>query len=180
MQYPVLPIDNMDSRHWGLVLEVAAYLRQGAVVALDRNHGPPAVFDVKDLGSLVLRTLVHWAPVDQRIRDSWNQSNSTEQGACACAIAALELVDGYLVVRRAERPSGADYYVAPPSALADDLESQLRLEVSGCDHERAAAVYGRLREKVEQLQRGHSPLPGVAVVVGFRERLILFEYVEEP
>ena len=170
----------MHWRHWGLVKEVAAYLRQGAAVALDRNHDPPVVFDVRDPGESVMQTIVDWGQVDQRTRDSWNQSNSTEQGACACAIAALELVSGNLVVRRAERPSGADYYVAHPTAPVDDLESQRRLEVSGCDQERAAGVRGRLREKVEQLESGDSPLPGVAVVVGFRERLILFEYVEEP
>ena len=180
MQYPVLPIDDMHSRHWGLVKEVADYLRQGAVVALDRNHGPPVIFDVKDLDGFVMRTVVDWGQVDQRVRDSWNHPNSTEQGACACAIAAWELLSGNLVVRRAEQPSGADYYVAPPTAPVDDLESQWRLEVSGCDHENAAGVRGRLRDKVNQLERGDSPLPGVAVVVGFRERLILFEYVEEP
>ena len=153
-------------------------MHQGARVALDRNHESPAVFEIMGPYNQVL-AVVSWDPVDNRTQDSWNRSNSTEHGACACVIAALELVEGLLVVRRADRPTGADYYVAPPRVPIDDMENQLRLEVSGCDRDSSAGVFSRLGEKLEQLRRGQSNLPAIAGVVGFRAQIILLRHLEE-
>jgi len=51
------------------------------------------------------------------------------------------------------------------------------LEVSGTRLDEAA-VRQRLMEKVQQTRDGNSNLPAVAIVVGFKVRLILLQMVE--
>jgi hypothetical protein len=88
-------------------------------------------------------------------------------------LAAVELSNGLVAVRRAETETGADYYVAPKGRMQFDLEECWRLEVSGVDRGPEDTVRQRLRAKLAQAARGHSNLPALAGVVGFRARLIL-------
>ena len=69
--------------------------------------------------------------------------------------------------------TGADYYIACPGDAADDLESCLRLEVSGVDRGPLSTATRRLSQKLDQLARGASNLPAMAGVVGFEARAIL-------
>ena len=111
---------------------------------------------------------------DARTRDAWaNVIDTTEAGAYACALAAVELADGLVAVRRAETLTGADYYVAPPGNSPDDLEECLRLEVSGVDRGPERAIEQRLGAKLAQAAAGNSNLPALASVVGFKTRLIM-------
>ena len=88
-------------------------------------------------------------------------------------LAAVELADDLVAVRRAETMTGADYYVAPMGNSPDDLEDCLRLEVSGVDHGPESAIGQRLRAKLAQAAAGNSNLPALACVVGFKARLIM-------
>ena len=94
-------------------------------------------------------------------------------------MAAVEVSLGLVAVRRAETRTGVDYYVAPSSSDADDLEHALRLEISGVGTGAAVAVRERLRLKVSQALRGAGNLPALAGVVGFRAKLVTFERVEK-
>ena len=124
---------------------------------------------------------VEWETTDERTKRAWaNETDTTEAGAYACVLAAVELFDGLLAVRRAETGSGADYYVAPLDARSDDIEEHIRLEVSGVDRGGDAAVRRRLRDKLEQLDKGNGNLPAIAGVIGFRAKLILLEILESP
>lgn len=75
-----------------------------------------------------------------------------------------------MAVRRAETLTGSDWYVAPDGTDSNDLETCIRLEVSGIKAGTSVDVQRRLREKVAQAARGQSNLPAIAAVVGFKVR----------
>ena len=169
-----LPIHDMAERHRGLTVAVANGLTEAASVCLGRHHYPPTDFDL-DSRNERSKVAVQWKPASLRAQFAWaNDIDATESGACACVLAAVELIDGMVAVRRAETKTGADYYIAPAGSFVEveDLDDCLRLEVSGVDRGPESAVDRRLREKLAQADAGESNLPAVAGVVGFRARLI--------
>ena len=170
---PALPIHDMEQRHVGLTKPIADSYAEAAGVCLDRHHQSPTDFNLHRSGSNTA-TVVQWPRPDARTRDAWaNVIDTTEAGAYACALAAVELADGLVAVRRAETLTGADYYVAPPGNSPDDLEECLRLEVSGVDRGPERAIEQRLGAKLAQAAAGNSNLPALASVVGFKARLIM-------
>ena len=58
------------------------------------------------------------------------------------------------------------------SPTPEDLETSMRLEVSGSDEGSQGALNARLRLKLEQASRGDSNIPAIATVVGFATRRI--------
>lgn len=179
MQESQLPIHDMAKRHSGLTQDVAASLTEGARVCLDRHHQPPTTFLIRE-SEKQMGAVVEWEPTDARTRYAWaNEIDTTEAGACACVLAAVELADGLVAVRRAETGSGADYYIAFPGTSADDLEDCVRLEVSGVDRGQPTTLTRRLKAKLDQAAAGRSNLPAVVGVVGFQARLILLSRLEE-
>lgn len=174
-----LPIDDMSSRHRGLRGGVGDAYYAAACVCLDRHHAMPTVFEIRQgtTGEMVTLT---WEPSTKEIRDSWaNEPDATEAGGCALAIAAVELKEGLLAVRRAEAGSGGDYYVGPDGAGEEDLEDCFRLEVSGTDKSNSAQLTRLLHRKMGQARAGRGNLPALAGVVGFEEQLILIGWVED-
>ena len=170
----------MERRHSGLTQATADYNHEGLRVCLDRHHKSPISFDIRTSDRRG-EAVVEWEKADERTKHAWaNEIDTTEIGAYACVLAALELFYDLVTVRRAETATGADYYVAPPGTPADDLEDCIRLEVSGVDHGNIAVVDRRLRDKLRQAAEGSSNLPAIAGVVGFRVRLIRLANLVEP
>lgn len=168
----------MDLRHVGLTKAIADSYTEAATVCLDRHHDPPIEFNLDRGGSRTV-AVVEWHPPDARARGAWaNDTDTTEAGAYACALAAVELTNGFVAVHRAETRTGADYYVAPRGNSPNDLEDCLRLEVSGVDRGPQGAIERRLRTKLEQAAAGNSNLPALAGVVGFKARVIMLADVE--
>ena len=140
---------------------------EAARVCLDRHHISPTEFVVHN-GTSIVHARVEWEATDERSQAAWaNHIDTTEAGAYACALAAVELTGGLVAIRRGETGTGADYYIGPPDQPLDDLEGCLQLKVSGTDRGTAAAVARRLREKIEQASVGHSNLSAMAGGVGF-------------
>ena len=163
----------MAQRHEGLTQAIATAHTEAAGVCLARHHRSPTDFDLDRSGERSA-VAVAWQPPDKRTVGAWaNDDDATEAGACACALAAVELVDDMVAVRRAETKTGADYYVAPKGRPLHDLEDCFRLEVSGVDAGSESTVSRRLKEKLEQAAAGLSNLPAMAGVVGFKARLIM-------
>ncbi len=178
MSLPLLPLKRLADRHIGLTPELAASYLQAAQVCLDIHHLPPAEFTIRD-GSSEALAMVEWEPSDERLRWAWaNQNDATENGAYACALAAVELTRGLVAVRRAETTTGADFYIVPIGKQPADLKEWIRLEISGT-HLEEADVRTRLRQKIRQAARGQSSLPAIAMVVGFKARLIAAQNVGE-
>jgi hypothetical protein len=112
------------------------------------------------------------------VLNSWaNDIDTTESGAYGVSLAAVEVEENLVAVRRAETLTGADWYVAPIGTEPGDLENCFRLEVSGVDAGGQSVVDARLRQKIEQTKRGASNLPAIASVVGFKERSIAIQRV---
>lgn len=174
-----LPFYNLSERHHGLTLAIADFYAEAARVCLDRHHVSPVDFSISNYGN-TQDALVEWEPTDHRTRTAWaNETDTTEAGAYACALAAVELTNGMVAVGRAETKTGADYYIAPRDRRLADLEESYRLEISGVDRGSASAVRQRLQEKLEQAASGASNLPAIAGVVGFRAKLILLQPLEK-
>ncbi len=178
MSIPRLPIENMHERHIGLTQVIAENYLEAARVCLDLNFSPPQEFELLNEDSEA-KAIVDWEPTDERCKNAWaNKDDATRDGAYACALAATELSLGMFAVRRAEKLTGADYYIAPNDWTGEDLEDCFRLEVSGTDLGNYE-VHRRLSAKINQAKAGKSNLPAIAAVVGFRVKLISIHKVEE-
>ena len=171
MSTPLLPLKDLADRHIGLTFELAASYLQAAQVCLDLHHSPPVEFILQDEQREMVVTVV-WEPPDERMRNAWAyQTTAIEDGAYACALAAAELMFGLVAVKRAETLTGADFYVVPIGKPINNLKEWIRLEISGTQSDEVE-VKTRLRQKVKQAAAGRSNLPAVAIVVGFKVRLI--------
>lgn len=169
---PALPIHDMDENHLGLTKLVAGANLEAARVCLDRHHESPTDFDLERSGTRS-EAVVEWQRSDPRTLRTWaNETEATEAGALACALAAVDLLDGLVAVQRAENRKGVDYYVAKRGTRPDDLEKCLGLEISGVDRGLERCVKYRLKEKLRQAERGECDLPALAAVVGFKVCLI--------
>ncbi len=174
---PLLELDNMADRHVGWNQAVAESYREAALVCLDRHHEPPQEFVLQTDNLNDGKIRVSWEAPDERCKGAWaNLDDATRDGAYACAIAATEVARELYTVRRAETLTGADYYVAPTNEPPEDLENCLRLEVSGTARD-TAEVRRRLKQKVRQAKEGQSNLPAIAVVIGFKVKIISFAAV---
>ncbi|MEA3012441.1 MAG: hypothetical protein QOD42_986 [Sphingomonadales bacterium] len=170
---PTLPFANLAARHRGVSDGIGLSYEEAARVCLDRHHESPAIFQIRDHLSESAADAV-WIAADASLQRAWaNEIDATEAGACALALATVELVRGLVAVRRAETRTGADYYVNVPGAAADDLETAVRLEVSGTSDGSTIVIEGRLRQKLDQAAKGNSNLPAMAVVVGFAQLRIV-------
>lgn len=176
---PDLPIHDMHIQHYGLTKSIAASHLEAAGVCLDRHHESPMTFVIQGSEQRMDAT-VSWESTDDRTKGAWaNEIDTTEDGAYACVIAAVELLCGLLTIRRSPTETGADYYVACPGASIQDLEGYIRLEVSGVNGGNPSVVARRLRDKLRQASRGKSNLPAIAGVVGFHAQLIRLARLEE-
>ena len=174
-----LPLAAMHTRHGGLTEATANYYVEAASVCLDRHHQPPREIKIDSNGTRY-PVVAEWQPPDDRTRGAWaNETDTTEDGAYACALAAAEVRKGLVAVHRAETRTGADWYVAPKGKTVDDLEDCLRFEVSGVDRGTEAAVVQRLQKKLQQAASGDSNLPAMAGVVGFKEALVMLASLDD-
>jgi len=169
----------MEERHSGLTKAIASSYTEAARVCLDRHHRSPIELELTTSSSTFSVT-AEWEKTDSRTSAAWaNDIDATEAGAYACALAAVEISEGFVAIHRAETRTGADYYVAPAGATVLDLEDCLRFEVSGIGGGSEATVRQRLEAKLRQAARGDSNLPAIAGVVGFGARLIMLAPLEE-
>jgi hypothetical protein len=178
MTVPIeLRIAGMERRHGGLTEAIAAYYHEAATVCLSRHHSAPHALEIRD-GEQIIAATVDWMVPDSRTLGAWaNSIDATEAGAYCCALAAVEITRGWYAVHRAEQGTGADYYVGPVGAGAEDLEDCFRLEVSGTDQGAETELSARLAVKIAQTLHGNSSLPALAGVVGFEHSIILIANV---
>lgn len=177
-KFPELPIHQMHQRHPGLTQALADQHLEGARVCLDRFHNPPVIFRIQRSREVTKTTLI-WPITDDQTKRAWgNERYATEHGAYACALAVVELVCGLVAISRAETGTGVDFYMAPPGSSIDDLETHIRLEVSGVSKGNASDVNRRFTQKVSQAQKGDSNRPALIGVVGFLIKRIRLECLE--
>lgn len=174
---PKFRLEALHERHPGLTASLGGTFLEAASVCLNRHHDSPVDMNVVCNGG-VSTQLVEFPKPDARVLNAWaNDIDTTESGAYGVSLAAVEIEEQLVAVKRAETLSGADWYVAPIGTAPDDLERCFRLEVSGLDTGGRSAVEARLRQKVDQTRRGASNLPAIASVVGFKEKAVAIQNV---
>lgn len=174
-----LMLESLHERHAGLTPALGGTMFEAASVCLSRHHESPAELEVSCNRKTSTR-LAEFQKPDARMLNAWaNEIDTTEHGAYGVSLAAVEVEEKLVAVKRAENLTGADWYVAPIGTQPDDLETCFRLEVSGIDTGGRSAVEARLRQKLEQTRRGASNLPAIASVVGFKERTVAIQKVSD-
>lgn len=176
---PKLRLEALHERHTGLTASLGGTFFEAASVCLSRHHDSPVDMKVVCNGDASTQSVEFQKP-DGRILNAWaNDIDTTESGAYGVCLAAVEVEENLVAVRRAETLTGADWYVAPIGTEPGDLENCFRLEVSGIDAGGQSVVDARLWQKIEQTRRGASNLPAIASVVGFKERAIAIQRVSD-
>lgn len=174
-----LRLDLLHERHIGLTASLGGTFTEAASVCLNRHHVSPVEMTVSGSTGSSTRQVEFEKP-DARTLNAWsNNIDTTENGAYGMCLAAVEVEEGLVAVRRAETLTGADWYVAPIGTDPMDLEDCYRLEVSGVDAGGQSIVNARLKQKVDQTRRGASNLPAIASVVGFKELAIAIQKVSD-
>lgn len=174
-----LQLNSLHERHPGLTVALSGTLFETASVCLNRHHVSPVDVTVacNDRSS---KKVVEFETPDARTLNAWaNDIDTTEMGAYGMSLAAVEVEEQLVAVRRAETLTGADWYVAAIGTRADDFEACVRLEVSGVDTGGSSVINSRLQQKIQQARKGASNLPAIASVVGFKERVVAIKQVRE-
>lgn len=140
----------------------ASAMAEAAVVCLQhQGHHPGVHLDGEDVQLL-------WSSLDSRAEMSHQDlQEATEDGATAVAILWVQARTGLQVVRRARKGPGFDWHLGP-DAGGPPFAGTHCLEVSGILDDAPPLLTKRLREKLAQIRRGGTGIPGYAVVVGFR------------
>lgn len=176
---PKFRLDALHERHSGLTASLGGTYSEAASVCLSRHHNSPVDINIVCNGGASTQSVEFQKP-DTRVLNAWaNDIDTTESGAYGVSLAAVEIEESLVAIRRAETLTGADWYVAPIGTEPGDLESCFRLEVSGVDAGGPSVVEARLRQKIEQTRRGSSNLPAIASVVGFKERAVAIQKVSD-
>jgi hypothetical protein len=176
---PTLELESLHERHTGLTKAISDAFSEAASVCLNRHHDSPIDVEIENNDHTSVH-LVEFPKTDARVLNAWaNDIDTTEFGAYAVSLAAVEVEEQFIAVRRAETLTGADWYVAPVGTDPDDLESCFRLEVSGVDAGGRSIVNARLQQKIVQTRRGASNLPAIASVVGFKEKTVAMQKVSD-
>lgn len=169
-----LLVHDLDTRHYALTPSLAGACFEALCMCLSKHYESPQEFTLES-DSIKKHVSIEWPIPTDRIRAAHNNDiDAKEAGAYALAISAVEYAMSLYAVRRTETLTGADYYVSTNPEPPEDLEDCFRLEVSGTDGEHAS-VRTRLKQKLEQTQKGTSNLPAIAAVVGYFARLILIQ-----
>lgn len=174
-----LELKSLHQRHSGLTPALSGALYEAASVCLHRHHQSPVEFEVHRNDDTAKRATEFEKP-DATALNAWaNAIDTTEAGAYCVCLAAVEAEEQLVAVKRAETLTGADWYVAPTGTTPDDLENCFRLEVSGLDSGNRTAIRSRLLAKVAQTRKGTSNLPAIASVVGFKEKHVAIQRVQD-
>jgi hypothetical protein len=170
---PTIELSNLDKRHPGVSQGIAISYCEAARICLARHHKPPKTFNLTH-NSAKMTADTDWTPPSQLLKAAWNNTiDATEAAAYGVALAAVEITGGLYAIYRAETRSGADYYLAPEGVEAEDLESLIRLEVSGMDKATPQTIATRLKQKLDQLKDGKSNTPGIASIVAFDQLAVV-------
>jgi hypothetical protein len=159
-------------RHYGITPAIGGMIAEAAEVCLARHHSPPSKATV-DTTRNVLTVDFQWnAPSHRSRAGHLNEIDATELGACALAIAALELSESLYVVSRTATRSGADYWVhRDPNAST--LEDAIRLELSGINDATSRQLQYRVTVKLQQTQNASKTLAWAGIVAFKQLRIVL-------
>ncbi len=158
--------DLGDGTMVGLSPEVGSSLAQAGAVCLESQSHVPGV-DLAVTGRIVGTHPLHWEPPDDQARLSWgNEIDATEDGAAGIALLLARRLMNLVVMSRSRHGTGFDYWLGGDTA-EPPIQGAVRLEVSGVRSGPSAVVARRLKQKLDQMQRGDPTFAGYAIVIEF-------------
>ncbi|MBL8973925.1 MAG: hypothetical protein JNK56_25260 [Myxococcales bacterium] len=147
---------------WRLSRALLASHSEAAAVMLDRFHTSPAEGTLSVHG-LERHLTMQWStPTGPQHAAHANTLDATEHGAYAVAFAVVHAAQRYVVVRRAEHGTGADFLLVREG---DPEREFIALEVSGIARS-TSGFKSRLEAKLQQVHHG------LAVVVCFEDAAV--------
>ena len=158
--------DLGDGTMVGLSREVGSYLAQAGAVCLESQSHAPGV-DLAITGEVAGMHPLYWKPAVDQVRLSWrNEIDATENGAAGIATLLARRLLGLMVTSRSRHGTGFDYWLGGDIA-GPPMQHAVRLEVSGVRRGSSSVVARRVRQKLDQMQRGDATASGYAIVVEF-------------
>ena len=153
----------------GLTAAKGLSLAEAAAVCLENQHHTTEVLLIAtgNFSNAVLQ----WEPVtDQQIASNADMQEATEDGAVAVVLLAIREHTGKVVMERAAKGWGFDYWLGLENTVEEnDLPFQdlTRLEVSGILHGSQSQVNTRVQGKLNQVQVSDDVCPAIVGVVEF-------------
>ena len=143
-------------------VRAAAFVEAARVCLDDQSQRSGCVLTVA--GHIQREYTLRWRrPSLAQKRTYADESEATEEGAVAIAVAVVTDATEYLVVERSVKKTGIDYWLGRRAGLFE-----ARLEVSGIRRGTQAQIRARMKTKQRQMiQSDARGVPGYAVVVEF-------------
>ena len=160
----------------GLTSACGTALAESAAVCLEQgNHSAEVQLQIR--GMSVEGCQLDWQATSEQQRRCYNDlQEATEYGAYGIAILVVNALTGKIVIERARKGPGFDYWVGDAD---DDLlfSGKARLEVSGILFGDARKINARVAQKKNQISPSNSLGPGLIAVVEFGHPIAHVEVV---
>jgi hypothetical protein len=173
---PKLDLGRLPAAMEKLLPELAVAMAYAAAVCLEEEgHNPGALLGVWQAdgdSSSARQFTLDWSRPTDEARRSWaNPEEATEHGACAVAALLVEALTGLVILNRARRGTGFDYWLGRRDENPPLFQGLTRLEISGIRRGDNTVLRARERQKLAQIERGETPqtrgLSGIVVIVEF-------------
>ena len=156
-----------DGSQPGISAAFGGAIAEAAAVCLeDQGHRSPVALAVQ--GDFDPDLFLQWSPLGPGAVAAWNDEEyATEHGAYAIAQALVPILTETVVVLRSRKKTGFDFWLGRSDDRSEMPKGIARLEVSGIRHGDGREFQARLRRKLRPMQRSHTELPGLVIVVEF-------------
>lgn len=174
---------RLHERHHGLTEALSESYAEAAAVCLSRHHESPIRISVSADATNDSHYVLRWSRVTDRQMVAWaNTDDATRDGAYSVVIGAVECHLGLVALARAKTKTGSDYMLGPSGSDVRgedgelDLETAIRLEVSGIDRCRyESELWYRVQKKTTQTQKPRLESRGMAGVLAFNLARVVFK-----
>jgi hypothetical protein len=157
------------SKAWGKFLGEA-----GSLCLSLKNHASGVEMQIKGDAETVFRFF--WSnEITEQTRLAWNDIQElTEYGAAGIAILLIQELTEFMVIRRAVKGDGIDYWLGNKNDK-EPFQDAARLEVSGIFSGNESRIKARLEQKKRQTFPSDGDFPAFVIVVEFSKPVSYLE-----
>lgn len=136
------------------------FVEAAALCLTSEGHKPGIALDLHQDGE-TSRVALRWS-VRKGAGRSWDDIESTADGAVAVGLSLLRHTMGLDALERGRIPSGFDYWLGKPDGPPTAV-----VEISGIRRGNERQIATRLRDKKDQIRNSHGSLTAYALIVEF-------------
>ena len=139
-----------------------------------KNHASGVEMQVKGNSETVYRFF--WSnEISEQTRKAWNDTQElTEYGATGIAIFLIQEMTEFMVIRRAVKGEGIDYWLGNKNDK-EPFQDSARLEISGIFAGNESKIKARLKQKKRQTHPTDGDFPAYVIVVEFSKPVSYLE-----